>query len=62
MITRIAPSPIGKFHVGTLRTALLNYVMEMIDLFNEGNISNRNCNIDQNKLIFLEKKWKQILK
>lgn len=27
MRTRIAPSPTGKFHLGTLRTALLNYVM-----------------------------------
>jgi len=27
MITRIAPSPTGYFHLGTLRTALLNYLM-----------------------------------
>lgn len=27
MRTRIAPSPTGKFHLGTLRTALLNYLM-----------------------------------
>lgn len=27
MITRIAPSPTGFFHIGTLRTALLNYLM-----------------------------------
>ena len=26
MKTRIAPSPTGTFHLGTLRTALLNYV------------------------------------
>ena len=31
---------------------------QMIDLFNDGNISNRNCNIDKNKLNFLDKKWK----
>lgn len=27
MITRVAPSPTGFFHLGTLRTALLNYLM-----------------------------------
>lgn len=27
MKTRIAPSPTGKFHLGTLRTALLNYLL-----------------------------------
>lgn len=27
MKTRIAPSPTGKFHIGTLRTALLNYLL-----------------------------------
>lgn len=31
---------------------------EMIELFNDGNISNRNCKIDKNKLLFLDKKWK----
>lgn len=25
--TRVAPSPTGFFHIGTLRTALLNYLM-----------------------------------
>jgi glutamyl-tRNA synthetase len=30
---------------------------EMISLFNEGNISNRNCGIDKNKLLFLNKAW-----
>ena len=30
---------------------------EMIALFNEGNISNRNCKIDKNKLLFLNKAW-----
>lgn len=27
MVTRVAPSPTGEFHIGTLRTALLNYLM-----------------------------------
>lgn len=27
MVTRVAPSPTGQFHLGTLRTALLNYLM-----------------------------------
>ena len=27
MVTRVAPSPTGEFHLGTLRTALLNYLM-----------------------------------
>ena len=27
MVTRICPSPTGWFHIGTLRTALLNYLM-----------------------------------
>lgn len=27
MITRISPSPTGKFHLGTLRTALFNYLL-----------------------------------
>lgn len=27
MVTRVAPSPTGFFHLGTLRTALLNYLM-----------------------------------
>lgn len=27
MVTRVAPSPTGIFHLGTLRTALLNYLM-----------------------------------
>ncbi len=27
MRTRVAPSPTGRFHIGTLRTALLNYLM-----------------------------------
>lgn len=33
---------------------------DMIRLFNEGKISNRNCGIDRNKLLFLDKKWKKI--
>jgi glutamyl/glutaminyl-tRNA synthetase len=33
---------------------------EMIKLFNEGNISNRNCKIDKNKLLFLNKLWNKI--
>ena len=33
---------------------------EMISLFNEGNISDRNCKIDKAKLAFLDKKWKSI--
>ena len=35
---------------------------EMIALFNEGNISDRNCKIDKAKLAFLDKKWKAIEK
>lgn len=31
---------------------------QMIDLFNQGNISDRNCKIDKAKLAFLDKKWK----
>jgi glutamyl-tRNA synthetase len=30
---------------------------EMIGFFNKGNISNRNCKIDKNKLLFLNKVW-----
>lgn len=30
---------------------------EMIKVFNEGHISNRNCGIDRNKLLFLNKMW-----
>lgn len=30
---------------------------EIISLFNDGNISNRNCGIDKNKLLFLNKMW-----
>lgn len=33
---------------------------DMIKLFNEGNISNRNCKIDKNKLLHLDKLWKKI--
>ena len=33
---------------------------QMIELFNDGNISKNNCKIDRNKLLFLEKKWKSI--
>lgn len=33
---------------------------DMIRLFNEGNISNRNCKIDKNKLLFLNKLWTKI--
>jgi len=32
-------------------------MVEMIKLFNDGNISNRNCGIDKNKLTFLNKTW-----
>ena len=32
----------------------------MIDLFNDGNISDRNCKIDKAKLAFLDKRWKAI--
>ena len=35
---------------------------QMIDFFNFGNISNRNCNIDKAKLKFLDKKWKWLKK
>jgi glutamyl-tRNA synthetase len=35
---------------------------QMIELFNDGNISKNNCKIDRNKLLFLEKKWKIIEK
>ena len=31
-------------------------------VFNVGNISNRNCNIDKAKLKFLDKKWKWLKK
>ena len=34
---------------------------QMIELFNEGKISDRNCKIDKAKLAFLDKKWKNIL-
>jgi len=33
---------------------------DMIRLFNDGNISNRNCKIDKNKLLFLDKLWKKL--
>lgn len=33
---------------------------QMIDLFNEGNISDRNCKIDKAKLEFLNKRWKRM--
>lgn len=33
---------------------------QMIDLFNDGNISDRNCKIDKAKLAFLDKRWKAI--
>jgi glutamyl/glutaminyl-tRNA synthetase len=33
---------------------------QMIELFNDGNISDRNCKIDKAKLDFLNKKWKSI--
>ena len=33
---------------------------QMIELFNNGNISDRNCKIDKAKLDFLNKKWKSI--
>jgi glutamyl-tRNA synthetase len=33
---------------------------DMIRLFNDGNISNRNCKIDKNKLLSLNKFWKKI--
>lgn len=32
---------------------------DMVNVFNEGNISNRNCKIDKNKLLFLDKVWKK---
>ena len=35
---------------------------QMIDLFNDGSISKNNCNIDKNKLKFLDKKWKWLAK
>ena len=37
-------------------------MQQMIDFFNSGNISNRNCNIDKAKLKFLDKKWKWLKK
>lgn len=37
-------------------------MQQMIDFFNVGNISNRNCNIDKAKLKFLDKKWKWLKK
>ena len=33
---------------------------QMIDLFNDGNISDRNCKIDKNKLLFLNKLWNKL--
>lgn len=33
-------------------------MQQMIAVFNDGNISNRNCNVDRNKLNFLDKKFK----
>jgi len=35
-------------------------MQQMIDMFNEGNISDRNCKIDKAKLEFLNKRWKNI--
>ena len=35
---------------------------DMIQLFNDGNVSKSNCKIDRNKLLFLDKKWKNINK
>ena len=35
-------------------------INQMIDLFNDGNISNSNCKIDRNKLDFLNKKWSRM--
>jgi len=35
-------------------------MQQMIDLFNDGNISDRNCKIDKVKLAFLDKRWKAI--
>jgi len=35
---------------------------EMIHLFNEGNVSKNNCKIDKAKLLFLDKKWKGLLR
>jgi hypothetical protein len=35
-------------------------MQQMIDLFNDGNISDRNCKIDKAKLAFLDKRWKAI--
>lgn len=35
-------------------------MQQMIDMFNDGNISDRNCKIDKAKLEFLNKRWKNI--
>lgn len=37
-------------------------MQQMIDFFNVGSISNRNCNIDKAKLKFIDKKWKWLKK
>ncbi len=33
---------------------------QMIDLFNEGHVSKNNCKIDKAKLLFLDKRWKNM--
>jgi len=34
----------------------------MINLFNDGNVSKNNCKIDRAKLLFLDKKWKALMR
>ncbi len=35
---------------------------QMTQIFNDGKILKNNCKIDRNKLLFLDKKWKNIKK
>ena len=50
MVTRIAPSPTGFFHIGTLT------IQDMINTFNGGNLNQSNTKVFKDKLDFLQKK------